>query len=189
MVDGFVKTNGHLGLWIPGSRFARPGMTSRCDNFSTTGKSAPKPNQARRAKNNSVYKNSDFRHKLAISCPPRGASRSSRNVGQGMRWTQPASARVFAGRNRRQRTAKSCGPGAATVASSWREVSRRRRWQETPLHRGEHEEAVKPSRGESRDELAEPVVTTLVCFFILQTRLRVRSAPGFPCALCFGEGR
>src|SRR6266481_510717 len=31
----------------------------------------------------------------------------------------------------------------------------------------------------------EPVVTTLVCFFILHARLWVRRAPGFPCALCF----
>jgi hypothetical protein len=31
-------------------------------------------------------------------------------------------------------------------------------------------------------------VTTLVCFFILHTRLRVRHAPGFPCALSF-EGK
>ena len=37
--------------------------------------------------------------------------------------------------------------------------------------------------------LAELVVTTLVCFFILQTRLRARLAPGFPCALCSWEGR
>jgi hypothetical protein len=29
----------------------------------------------------------------------------------------------------------------------------------------------------------KPVVTTLVCFFISHTRLRVRRAPGFPCAL------
>ena len=44
-------------------------------------------------------------------------------------------------------------------------------------------EPVKPSRGESRNVSAEPVVTMLVCFFILQTRLRVQLAPGFPCAL------
>jgi len=31
------------------------------------------------------------------------------------------------------RTAKSCGPGAATVASSRRTISGRRRWQTTPL--------------------------------------------------------
>ena len=44
-------------------------------------------------------------------------------------------------------------------------------------------QSLKPLRGESRDVSAEPVVTTLVCFFNLQTRLRVQLAPGFPCAL------
>jgi len=34
----------------------------------------------------------------------------------GMRWTLWASGELFAWRERRQRTAKSCGPGAATVA-------------------------------------------------------------------------
>jgi hypothetical protein len=31
----------------------------------------------------------------------------------------------------------------------------------------------------------EPVVTMLVCFFILHARLRVHCAPGIPCALWF----
>jgi hypothetical protein len=52
--------------------------------------------------------------------PRRDVSRSSRYVGRGMRWTL----RRQAGSSRRtktpQRTAKSCGPGAATVASSRR---------------------------------------------------------------------
>jgi hypothetical protein len=44
------------------------------------------------------------------------------------RWVQDAmdAARVrqlAAGRERARRTAKSCGPGAATVASSWQEAS------------------------------------------------------------------
>ena len=34
----------------------------------------------------------------------------------------------------------------------------------------------------------EPVVTCLRAFFILHARLRVRRAPGIPCALCFFEG-
>jgi len=34
---------------------------------------------------------------------------------------------------RLQRTAKPCGPDAPTLASSVREVSRRRRWQESPV--------------------------------------------------------
>jgi hypothetical protein len=40
---------------------------------------------------------------------------------------------------------------------------------------------LKPLRGESRLIPSEPVVTTLVCFFILHARLRVRAAhPAFP---------
>jgi hypothetical protein len=36
-------------------------------------------------------------------------------------------------RERRLRTAKSCGPDAPTLASSFAEVSARRRWQESPV--------------------------------------------------------
>ena len=49
-------------------------------------------------------------------------------------------------------------------------------------------QSLKPLRGESRVVPAEPVVTTLVCFFISHTRLRVQLAPGFPCALCSMRG-
>ena len=41
-------------------------------------------------------------------------------------------------------------------------------------------------RAGNADRSASPVVTTLVCFFHLQTRLRVRLAPGIPCALFVG---
>jgi hypothetical protein len=57
--------------------------------------------------------------------PPRPApnsrdvSRSSRYVGHGMRWTLWRQV-SFTGRKRMQRTAKSCGPGAATLALRWR---------------------------------------------------------------------
>src|SRR5205823_14565850 len=67
-----------------------------------------------------------------------------------------------AGRKRRQRTKKSCGPGAATLASSWREVSRWRRWQERPLTGESTKETVKPLRGESRDVSAVPVKAVCV---------------------------
>jgi len=38
---------------------------------------------------------------------------------------------------RAPRTAKSCGPGAATLALRWRKLSRRQRGQKRPLPRGE----------------------------------------------------
>jgi hypothetical protein len=55
--------------------------------------------------------------------------------------------------------------------------------------RGEHEISRKPSRREGRVAPVEPVVSLLVCFHFLHARLRVRPAPGFPCALCSCEGR
>src|ERR1700723_1929268 len=41
----------------------------------------------------------------------------------------------------------------------------------------------KPLRGECRAFSGVTVVTTLVCFFTLHTRLRAHRAPGIPCAL------
>ena len=55
-----------------------------------------------------------------------------------------------------------------------------------PGHRGEHGAAVKTIVQGRSGVSGEPVVTMLVCFFILHTRLRVRRASGFPCSLCFG---
>ena len=51
------------------------------------------------------------------------------NVGCGMRWTQVAAQ----DERRYSRTAKSCGPDAPTLASSWRKLFRRRRWQKSPV--------------------------------------------------------
>jgi hypothetical protein len=82
------------------------------------------------------------------------------------------------------RTAKSCGPDASTPASSWRKSFPLATVANKPDRRGEH--------GISRKTIAqgmpgcsgEPVVTSLVCFFISHARLRVQRAPGIPCALC-----
>src|SRR5215471_12627233 len=90
---------------------------------------------------------------------------------------------------RQQRTAKSCGPGAATLALRRRKSSAGNGGKKGRFPGESTKEAVKPLRGESRDVSAEPVVTTLVCFLLLHARLRVRSAPGFPCALCSREGQ
>src|SRR5438477_6312297 len=64
---------------------------------------------------------------------------------------------------------------------------RRRRWQTSPVTGESTEETVKPLRRECRVESGEPVVTMLVCFFILHARLRVHRAPGIPCALCLSR--
>src|SRR5215475_3385039 len=86
------------------------------------------------------------------------------------------------GRKRSQRTAKSCGPGAATLASSWREVSRWRRWQERPLTGESTKQTVRPLRGESRVVSAVPVVLP-PCFSLHGDYGRSRR-PAFPAPLC-----
>ena len=84
------------------------------------------------------------------------------------------------------RTAKSCGPDAPTLASSFAgSFPVQATVAKEPGHRGEHEVTVKTIAQGRPDVFGEPVVTVLVCFFISHARLRVHRAPGFPCALCF----
>jgi hypothetical protein len=52
-----------------------------------------------------------------------------------------------------------------------------------PDHRREHEGNRNAIAQGMPDRFGEPVVTTLVCFLYLHARLRVREAPGIPCAL------
>jgi hypothetical protein len=109
----------------------------------------------------------------------RGVSRSSRT------WSAGCGGRGGARRRRAPlRTAKSCGPDAPTLASSFVEVTPRGdggkrarspgRARRTPL---------KPLRREGRTDPPTPVVTT-VCYFFAHGP-RVQRAPGLPCALLF----
>jgi hypothetical protein len=98
---------------------------AECCKFSTTGKSlhfASSP----KIKNISLYRNSDLRYQSRRPAPTEG-----RFAIVTIRRAQDAMAAVASGdlhRTRRpQRTAKSCGPGAATLALRRREVSRRQR--------------------------------------------------------------
>ena len=95
---------------------------------------------------------------------------------------------VSDGRAGASRTAKSCGPGAPTLASSWRRCSRivPMTVAKEPGHRGEHEVSRKPLRRESRRCSGSPVVLP-PCFFVARGPW-VQSAPGFPCALCLMRG-
>src|ERR1700761_593329 len=67
----------------------------------------------------------------------------------------------------------------------WRQVAARKfaaaMVARKPGHQGEPEVSRKPSRRESRFDPVEPVVLPRAFFC---TDPRVRSAPGFPCALC-----
>ena len=89
------------------------------------------------------------------------------------------------------RTAKSCGPGAATVASIHAGLCWRGNGDKNRRSPGRVRISRKPLRGESRDVLAVPVVQP-VCSFatgLSHTGLRAQSAPGFPCALIKEEGQ
>ena len=92
----------------------------------------------------------------------RGASRSSRTLGYGMRWTQAA--RLTRALN--PRTAKSCGPDAPTLASSFADRNPRGDGGKKARLTGEStKETVKTiARGMPGDS-GVTVVTMLVCSF------------------------
>src|SRR5215510_3293729 len=68
----------------------------------------------------------------------RDVSRSSRYVGHGMRWAAAASGDLHRTKTL-QRTAKSCGPGAATLASIRPGCAGAATVTKKAAHRGEHE--------------------------------------------------
>jgi hypothetical protein len=84
------------------------------------------------------------------------------------------------------RTAKSCGPDTPTLVSSLLDDQQATVAKE-PGHRGEHEISRSTVAQGVSDCFGEPVVTCSCAFFILHARLRVRRAPGIPCALCFSR--
>jgi hypothetical protein len=106
----------------------------------------------------------------------RGVSPSSRHVGRRMRWTQPLQRRIFW-----LRTAKSCGPGAATLASIRPACAGSATVTIKAAHRGEHEVSRKTSRagkaGMSRLYLSNPCAL----YPMFSTRRCGRSQrPAFP---------
>jgi hypothetical protein len=107
----------------------------------------------------------------------RGASRWSRTLSAGCDGRGGALRRSAS-----MRTAKPCGPDVPTLALRSRKYPRTTVARK-PGHRGEHEVDRKPLRREGRivrhtcGDFARVV-------FPSHARLRVRRAPGFPCALC-----
>jgi hypothetical protein len=90
----------------------------------------------------------------------RGASRSSRTLGAGCGGRDGDARRAAPAR-----TAKSCGPDAPTLASSFRGViPAQATVARKPGHRGEHEVTVKTIAQGRPDVFGGPVVATLVCF-------------------------
>jgi hypothetical protein len=82
------------------------------------------------------------------------------------RWVRDAMDALAAQDERRlRRTAKSCGPDAPTLASSFAgSFPAQATVAKKPGHRGEHEVTVKTVAQGRPGETGEPVVTTLVCF-------------------------
>src|SRR4051794_10325339 len=102
----------------------------------------------------------------------------------------------FARRAKRsQRTAKSCGPGAATVASILREDIPQTTVTKNAAHRGEHEvsrKAIAWGKPGCLGCTCSPCPCASahgmpVCSGARD--LRAQSAPGFPCALSSREGQ
>jgi hypothetical protein len=65
------------------------------------------------------------------------------------------------------------------------DASRRGWWQESPITRESAKEAVKTIRAGKAGSLRQTCGDYARVLFILDARLRVRKASGFPCALCF----
>ena len=93
--------------------------------------------------------------------PHKGAFRDRHGRRVGMRWTRAAPLT----RALILRTAKSCGPDAPTLASSWRKKFHQRRWQSSPVTGESAEETVKTIAREMPGVSGVTVVTTLVCSF------------------------
>src|SRR5437899_441954 len=94
-----------------------------------------------------------------------------------------ASVRRFLRRTKRQLwTAKSCGPGAATLASIRPACAGAATVTKKAAHRGEHEGNRKTIARGKPGCLAEPVVTTLVCF--LQSANEAAGAASARLSLC-----
>src|ERR1700736_5243375 len=86
------------------------------------------------------------------------------------------------------RTAKSCGPDAPTLASSFADFSAQRRWQESPVTGESTKETVKTIACGNAGCSGVLVVTTLVCYQHTAHEAAGAAAPGIPHALCFWRG-
>jgi hypothetical protein len=113
----------------------------------------------------------------------RGGSRSSRTRG-GMRWTRAA----LLTRALTLRTAKSCGPDAPTLASSWRRQLRWRRWQTSPVTGESTKETVKTiARG--MPGVSGVTVVTNACAFYTTHAAAGASRARHSLRPLFSEGR
>jgi hypothetical protein len=146
-----------------------------------TGKS-PKVCPSLRAKIFRLTRRANQRYQLAPSHPVRGALRTSRTL----RW-DAVDATTASDERLMSRTAKSCGPDAPMLASSFREASFSGvKVARKPGHLGEREVSRKTTAQ------GKPVLLRFTCgptpVLFVARGPRVQSAPGFPCALYVMRG-
>jgi hypothetical protein len=128
-------------------------------------------------KNISVFPNPKSELYDSHPVPHRGAFRDRHGRWCGMRWTRAA----LLTRARPQRTAKSCGPDAPTLASSFAgSFSREATVAKEPGHRGEHEISCKTIAQGRPGQSGGPVVTMLVCFLFRTRGCGCNWHPAFP---------
>src|ERR1700733_4090638 len=84
------------------------------------------------------------------------------------------------------RTAKSCGPDAPTLASSWWRKFHRRWWQTSPVTRESAEEAVKTIARGMPDVSGVTVVTNACAFYQCARGCGRAERPAFPAPLSLG---
>jgi hypothetical protein len=106
-------------------------------------------------------------YKLAPSrTRQRGVSRSSRTLGAGYGGRDNVKRRMTLIRGRRSRVVLT----PRRWRQAWRDFPRKRRWQESPVHRGEREGNRQNHRAGKAGYSGAPVVTMLVCLFHFRTR-------------------
>jgi hypothetical protein len=95
-----------------------------------------------------------------LALPKRGVSRTSRTLGRNAMGVSLLQRDLIMRTNNNARTVKSCGPDTPTLVSRamrlWRVVAIR--WPTSPVHRGEHEAAVKAIARGRPDVRLVPVV-------------------------------
>jgi hypothetical protein len=102
---------------------------------------------------------------ISLTVPShRGALRNVINAGR-----DAVDADALKDERRLMRTAKSCGPDAPTLVSSWR-VNRKRRWQTSMVTGESTKETVKTIVQGMPGDSGVTVVTMLVCFILFRTR-------------------
>src|SRR5882757_8969191 len=104
-----------------------------------------------------------------------------------MRWTRQRQAQSLRGRMTLQRTAKSCGSGAPTLALRSRERFRERRWQKSPVTGKSTKETVKTiAQGMPVDAVYLWLLTRVL--FCCTRGLGCNAHPAFPAPSFVFEG-